>query len=412
MVLTAVDSVPTDGTLVTPAQVGTATTAADGSWSFTLPATLPSNLQGYADANDGVLALKATVAGTAPDGTILAASDYLDAGVATGSTTTQSSVDARSEAPLTVALHPLTVSQANATALSDASSDGTSDPVNAPAGAADGTPTETEGASNDGSDVSTDDQSMSSPQWQTGGGQSDVGYNPDVVGGRNYSAVTLGKTSPGACYENTQVLKDGIRYTTVGESHAFYDTQAAFEFNDNLSNSIGVEVSANGDDWSISGRVTRKSSTGHASGFTGKGPYWAKQWRVPIEYKETATYLNCGGGGSTTYAITPVKYKVPSGKPVAEYGADVRKYDGLSSYSKSKSSYRGVIPRGAYYTLSTGVSVNYTSSTSFFGVKISNETDYNTSHFEKITAGNGKQEHDIWGSKGPVWGSAGVLYSY
>ncbi|MEW2128973.1 hypothetical protein [Streptomyces sp. NPDC005435] len=415
VVLTSVDSVPTDGSLVTPTQVGTATTGADGSWSFTLPATLPSALQAYADANDGVLSLQATATGTAPDGTILSGSDYLDAGVATGPATTQSSADARAEAPLSVALHPLTVSQADSQALSDASSDGTSDPANAPAGAADGTPLETSSSSPDGSDDgsdATDPDAAPSAQWQSADGQSTTGYNPDVVGGKDYSAVAPAKTSPNACYQSTKVIKDGIRYTTVGESHAFYDAQAAFEFNDTLSESIGVEVSANGKDWSLSGRVARKSSTGHATGFTNKGPYWAKQWRVPIEFKETATYLNCGGGSSTTYGIVPVKYKVPSGGTVGEYGAKVTSHDGSSPYSKSKASYRGVIPRGAYYTLTSGSSMNYTRSASFFGVKLSTETEYNRNHFEKITAGNGKLEHDIWGAKGPVWGNAGVLYSF
>ena len=39
-------------------------------------------------------------------------------------------------------------------------------------------------------------------------------------------------------------------------------------------------------------------------------------------------------------------------------------------------------------------------------------TSYNTSHMERIDAGTGSLEHDIWGAKGPVWDKPGVLYSY
>ncbi|CAM5666288.1 hypothetical protein [Streptomyces griseorubiginosus] len=47
----------------------------DGSWSFTLPSTLPSNLQTYADNDGGVLSLEASFYGQAPDGTLLTGSD-------------------------------------------------------------------------------------------------------------------------------------------------------------------------------------------------------------------------------------------------------------------------------------------------------------------------------------------------
>jgi len=33
-------------------------------------------------------------------------------------------------------------------------------------------------------------------------------------------------------------------------------------------------------------------------------------------------------------------------------------------------------------------------------------------NFQKITAGSGGSEHDIWGAKGKISGNPGVIYSY
>jgi hypothetical protein len=38
--------------------IGTATTTSDGTWTYTLPSSLPSNLQATADANSGVLSVR------------------------------------------------------------------------------------------------------------------------------------------------------------------------------------------------------------------------------------------------------------------------------------------------------------------------------------------------------------------
>ncbi|MDV7218008.1 hypothetical protein [Streptomyces prunicolor] len=43
---------------------------------------------------------------------------------------------------------------------------------------------------------------------------------------------------------------------------------------------------------------------------------------------------------------------------------------------------------------------------------ISLDTEYGNSHFQKITAGSGSSEHDIWGAKGKISGNPGVIYSF
>jgi len=382
--ITAVDSVPDDGTTVTATSVGTATTASDGTWSFTLPTTLPSDLQALADANGGVLSLEASYNGVASDGTVLTGSDYMDAGVATGSATTEGSIAARAETARTVVIHP--------------DADHTTPTVSL----------------NDTTDL-TDDDSLSVDRtvstWQSSTGASTDSYSPNVVNGVDYSSVTPMIGAP--CVSHDYTIKTGVYYTTVGEAHAFYDTKASFEYNDTLSSTWGVAQSVDGTNWSITGKASRKSSTGHAIGFTGKGPNWAKQFRIPIKYKEVNHQIACTGSQPANhYSILPVKFAVPAGGAVSTFGADVRSKDGPEAYSHSKSAYRAVLPKSNYYTLSAGTSVTFGVAVKVFGVTISLDTEYGSTHNQKITAGTGKYEHDIWGAKGPIDEEPGVIYSY
>lgn len=382
--LTAVDSVPDDGTTVTPTSVGTATTASDGAWSFTLPSTLPSDLQALADANGGVLSLEASYNGVASDGTVLTGSDYMDAGVATGSATTEGSNAARAETANTVAIQP-NVDHTTPTISLNSTTDLTDD------------------------DSLPVDRTVAT--WQNSTDASTAGYNPNVANGVNYSSVAPKIGVP--CVSHDYTIKTGIYYTTIGEGHAFYDTTAAFEYNDTLSSTWGVARSADGENWSISGKISRKSSTGHAIGFTGKGPYWAKQFRIPIKYREVNHQVACTGSKPANhYSILPVAFKVPAGGAVSKFGADVSSKDGPNPYSHSKSSYRAVLPKSNYYTLSAGTSITWGVAVKVFDVTISLDTEYGSSHSQKITAGTGRYDHDIWGAKGPIDGKPGVIYSF
>ncbi|MDX2542196.1 hypothetical protein ACOT81_31425 [Streptomyces sp. WI04-05B] len=388
--LTPVDEVPADGSTITPTTVGTATTASDGSWSFTLPSTLPGKLQSYADDNGGVLSLEASFYGQAADGTLLTGTDYVDAGVATGSATTEGSAAARTETSDTVAIHPdadgTVVTPADSTLIDSADTADSSNSTNSASGTA----------------VNT---------WQSADGTSTTGFTPDVVGGVDYSAVKpkLG----GGCIPSKHVIKQHDYYTAVGEAHAYYDTTAAFEYNNTLSSTWGVATSVDGEHWSITGKVSRKNSTGHAVGFANQGPRWAKRFQIPVEYQDVDHQVACPEGKVThSYSILPVKYDIPSGGPVARYGADVSSKDGLDAYRKSNPAYRAVLGKKTYVTITSGTSVTIGYAAKVFGVTISLDTEYGTSHFQKITAGTGGEEHDIWGAKGKISGNPGVIYSY
>ena len=381
--LTPVDkALPADGSTITPTTVGTATTASDGSWSFTLPSTLPSSLQTYADDNGGVLSLEASFYGQAPDGTLLTGTDYVDAGVATGSANTEGSAAARAETSDTVAIHPDT----DETQVTPADST-LADTADSPSDAAMNT-------------------------WQSADGTSAATFDPNVVDGVDYSAVKP-KIGVPVCVPSKHVIRQHDYYTSVGEAHAYYDTTAAFEYNNTLSSTWGVATSVDGEHWSITGKVSRTSSTGHAVGFANQGPYWAKRFQIPVEYQDVDHQVACPNHKVThSYSILPVKYDIPAGGAVARYGGDVSNKDGASVYRNSNPSYRAVLGKKQYVTITSGTSITIGYAAKVFGVTISLDTEYGTSHFQKITAGSGSSEHDIWGAKGKISGNPGVIYSF
>ena len=147
-----------------------------------------------------------------------------------------------------------------------------------------------------------------------------------------------------------------------------------------MSSQIGVAVSTDGKGWTISGSVSETRSTGH-SGHAGKGPYFARQWRVPINYGYVRIKVHClHGGGSYSY--------------------------------NAPNSRRGLVRPGMYFSPSSGHSMTYTEGATVFKIGISSQTMYNGTHTQKVEAGNKAEDHAIWGAKGTLYGKPGTFYSY
>ncbi len=394
--VTAMDDIPAVGDQASPTVVGSATTGADGTWTFTLPDPLPSHLQALADANGGVLSLEADVYGQAPDGTLLTASDFMSAGTATGPATTEASAAVRAHATAhTVAVLPST----GTTQVQQPADTGTSQSQTTPT---------------DEPDNATGEQATvqaAGSQWQSSTGAPTTDYNPEVVHGATYTAVRPQRSIP--CGTTTSTLKTAISYTTVGEAHAGRDATASFDYSNTLSSTWSVMYSVDGKVFKENGKVTHANSMGYSTGFTGQGPHWAKQWRVPIRYAETLATYRCGGiVKSLTYKIAPIGYEVPAGGSVGDYGSDVSAKDGAANYNHAPANRRAIVQQKSYFQLSKGDSLTIGYGATAFGVGISLDTTYNDSHYERITAGSTAIEHDIWGANGPVTNNPGVIYSY
>lgn len=67
---------------------------------------------------------------------------------------------------------------------------------------------------------------------------------------------------------------------------------------------------------------------------------------------------------------------------------------------------------GTYFSLQSGRSETYNVGATVWGIGISSQTMYNSTHTQKIEAGDHEGEHDIWGARGTLSGKPGAFYSY
>ncbi|MFH9585754.1 hypothetical protein [Streptomyces luteogriseus] len=374
--------------------VGTTTTGADGSWSLTLPGTLPAAVQQAKDDNGGVLNLEAVAMGTTTGGVRMLAVDSLSA------ITDQAAVDASIAGPdngHSVKLIPNTVD-----------SDG-----NLKDSFAAGTEAQTYAARVENSPAVPDGED---PQWQSDTGTLPADYDPYLIDGKNVSAETVrAPVTPmgsGTCDTIRLPVSSKIKYTVVGESHAGWDAKATFEYESSMNTSVETAIKSNGN-WTLGGSKEVSHSVGISVGYTNKGPHYAKQYKVPIEYVKIKNQYICSGSvRSTWYKIEPKRYKAPGGGALGKVGKDVSGRDGSANFNRSKKAYRNYLEPGGNAQLSRGKSVKFGGAVSFYGVSMGAKTGYDSNHKQKITAGNKSGKHWVWGKNGSVSsGKAGVFYS-
>ncbi len=375
-----------------PTVLATATTGSDGSWTATLPDSLPAEVQAAVDDNGGVLNLQAMTDGTTSSGVPVLGVDHLIA----------APTDDAGNKPTAFAASVAT--SGHTVALVPTSADGSlvgNDPTDAQQ-------KQTFAAAVEQSPLASDSPD---PLWQSDKSKLPADYSPFVVGGKDISAETV---SPrvGGCNESKYKESSKIGYTTVGEAHAFYDAKAGFTYSDSMSSTIDIATNSSGS-WSIGTSKGVGSSTGRSLGFTNKGPYWGKQFKVPIEYIKYKHVFYCDGFPRDTWkTIEPNRYKIPAGGETSRMGKDVRSKDGQHNYVKSPRSHRGIVPKGQFWELNRTRSMKWSGSVSVYGLTLGTSTSFDRSHAQRITAGNKPQEHDIWGKNDSLNGKPGIILSY
>ncbi len=397
--ITVPQTAAVDGSESAPTLLGTVTTDASGAWSFTPPASLPSDVQAVVNANSGVLNLEAETAGTAPDGTVLDGMQSVSVGVPTSQTnalTTNALEVNASRTPAPSAVHVMAVNATEASA-----------------------PTEAQAAQSDSSTAAAEGSPDYQPSaWESDTAPTDTPYNPDLVNGTDYSstAVTPADWLSG-CYTTTLAANSTIAYTTVGEEHAYWDTKGSFTWTRAMSNSIGIKVSADGTHWNADGTWTLENHSSLSVSLSPRGPFYAHQFQIPVRYEWSKRRHSCyywlGRHFSyTTYEIYPYGYSIPAGGLASRIGPDVSDNDGYVKFAASNRTYRAQVEPGTALALHAGRSITYGLGASVFGVGISAQTIYDSYHEQAIQAGYGNNTHDIWGAKGPIDGHPGVFYSW
>ncbi|MFE9249737.1 hypothetical protein [Streptomyces sp. NPDC007088] len=393
-----------DGTL-TP--VATTRTDAAGKWSLELPTPLPDALQKIADNNGGALNLTVTIAGTTASGVNLVGTANMVAAPedpASGAPTTFALAAAADTSPGTAAMLPAAAPNAPTPKDPSASADQQA-AMNARANAL-----EPDAASGDEAPL---------PQWRSDDGQNAADFNPNIVNGKDISVEAVTPSSnpltrdSGNCWTVKAKVSHKIAYTTVGEAHAGWDSKASFEYDAKLSGTVETAFSGGGGKWSVSGGRTIGSSMGVTTGYYNRGPYFAKQWKVPLRYTKYKHTYYCGGvARSTHWTISAGRYEVPSGGYVAKYGKDVRYKDTKSKFNKSSKANRAKVAKNSGFTQHVGHSIKWTGAASVYGLTFGATTEYNRDHHQKIIAGGKSGTHWIWGSGGkPGSKNAHLFYS-
>ncbi|MGW7244559.1 hypothetical protein [Streptomyces sp. NPDC054804] len=375
-----------------PTVLGTATTSADGSWTVTLPEKLPAEVQTVVDDNGGVLNLQAMTDGTSSSGVSVLGVDHLIAA-------------------------PSDTSDGQPTAFAAGASDGGHTvalvPTSADGSLVGSNPTDEQEKQTFAADVAQSSVASDAPDplWQSDKSKLPADYSPFVVNGKDISSETV-TPQVGGCNEAKYKESSKIAYTTVGEAHAFYDAKAAFTYGDSMSSSIDIATNSSGN-WSIGTSKGVGSSTGRSLGFSNRGPNWAKQYKVPIEYIKYKHVYYCDGFPRDTWkTIEPNRYKVPAGGETAKMGKDVRSKDGQHAYVNSPRRNRAILPKGQFWELNRTRSSKWSSSVSVYGLTLGASTQYDRQHAQRITAGNQPQEHDIWGQNDSLNGKPGIVLSY
>lgn len=397
--LEATDVVPENGTAVTLPTLGETVTAADGTWSIPLPATLAPEVAQAAAENGGTVNAVATVAGTTTSGVAMAGVAHLSAAPVTAAPAARAQTAAVTAEP--AAMEPVLATSGadEPTSLSDS----TANPRDALYAQSWGSKLEA------GLVDTVRDAPLPKRQDATGDLPND---DPYIVGGVNTASMAIVPMDGGCDRTKSEVIDKKIYYTTVGEAHAYWDAKATFDYDNKVSSQVET-ASKVGSKWTITGTLTLGSAIGSSTGYSNKGPYYAKQWKIPLQYTKTKETWQCGGKGKMTrYVIKPGKYTVPSGGATGKYGKDVRNLDG-ARYLKSPKKNRAYVTAGSYFQLSKNSSIKWSGAVSAFGVSLGGATTYDKDHRQRITAGNRtNSKHYIWGAKDRVSGKPGVFYSY
>ncbi len=401
----AMDTVPEDGSEVEMPALGTTVTGADGSWSLTLPAPLPPAVQRAADENGGVVNAMASASGRTSTGVHMGGITHVTAAPVT-STPSAMMLAAADDDATPMPLMPLDTAEDPDEPASLAESEDEADGALRAAAYAKSWGSKTADAS------FAPLEEPVTPLWQSATGDAVTNYNPYLVNGSDTRSLAITPYDGGCDRTKTRIIEKKTFYTTVAEGHAFWDAKASVDYDSKLSSTVEVAAKV-GKNWTITGSATLGSSMSVSTGYTNKGPYFAKQWKVPIKYYKYKETWKCGGGNTfIRYVVKPGKYSVPAGGATGKYGADVRSRDGNRFWDSPKK-HRAYVAAGSYFQLSKNRSMKWSGAVSAFGVGLGGSTQYDKEHKQRITAGDRKNfKHYIWGKNDSVSGKPGVFYSY
>lgn len=244
-----------------------------------------------------------------------------------------------------------------------------------------------------------------------------TGADPFIVNGIDYRQAMPVSGGGGCAPPHGQPYLD--TYTTigepisknveVGEAHAWYDTTAEFTYGETADSELETAFSSNDETW-LGGTYShvQTKNDGVATGLAPHGPYWGHQILVSFQFKNWKIRYQCYDSDKVYY-----EYEVGPTKCLfkGSIGKDVSKYDG-DAYFNSNPKYRSTVSSGFWVSLTKGSAYRYTNSWSAFGFSGKSVSGHSKYVIQKITAGDGDLEHDIWGSNKAIRDNPAIMYSF
>jgi hypothetical protein len=439
----------------TPSLIGTATTDANGIWTYTVPqySALPADAQADANSNGGYLNVDASATGAATVGTTtydLGADTSRSAWVGTASQPSGPvTAGDPTDAPPAMTLTPdqTDLSSLDTTTAEDATP------------TYQDSPTLTDG----GNDMIGDpDNAYLSPPADSYGYQtiagSDNNYDPyTAADGTNLSTAQVTGITPGITpkqfcsnpSEPYEYLRFNFNewkpahhaYTVIGEYHVNWDGTGGLTWSQGASASIGTDVSEDGDHFGFDFYTTYDKTSGSNVGPQGAGPYDARQVKISLNYNKI----------KSVWAFVPASdpvYPAPKGQtdfvcktrwfiqqaglyapPAYEYirwdGPSIASHDGDNGWLNDfPNSYYYSHPYGAHGGIcaSSGTGFTYGWAVSLGGIGIREETEHSTDT-EQCDSWGSATRHDIlrdkkdnlhwaWGSNKSVADDPKIFYNY
>jgi fibronectin type III domain protein len=428
----------------TPSIIGTATTDANGNWSFAVPpyADLPADAQASADGNDGFLDVDAVAMGTAT-----ANGDAYQVGaIAVRSAWVGSSTQTTAPSGISSLAEPVSVMHPNQPDVSSNDNQVTQAATWA---------TENSPVTTDADDDALGDPNNAYPPVRTDayGYQEIAGngsYNPNIAsdGTDLTNAPVTPQSNPRNCCnpygctytETNSDIGDSASWTIIGQYDNNWADQGWFTYTAGASSNIGSAVSIDGGDFNFGGFDNYTTANGFSQEEGNDGPYESHQVAIYMSYRESSNkaFKNNSRGGSTgtlcynfdqwdRHGIT----KSPDGHyielwhkiwiPQNQVGKQW-KTDGCTAFGNAT----GHIPGTWWYdeawpyemqiTRSAGITYGFAADVAGIGIRA--ETDHTTASETAIQYNEANSEppdtrtdpeyggsttnHFFWGSDGPV----------
>lgn len=216
--------------------------------------------------------------------------------------------------------------------------------------------------------------------------------------------------------DETQIGKTIEKNDPIGETHAYFDTKADFDYGSTADSTLETGFSTDFKNW-VGGSYStiRNKSSGVGIDITNAGPYYGHQQLSGFLFKAWKIKYQCYDSDKIYY-----RYKAGATKCQFDYheGKDVSQYDGYWPYQKALQDGRAqVLPYSTSthtvrYYIDNGKAYHYTNAFSIWGFQGGSVSGHSTNVVQGITAGTDQYEHDIWGNNKAVRDGPNIMYSY